>query len=138
MNEPQIDAHQKAIAEQLRYWAQAIDSGHFGYVQLDTDVRAIKPGSNYIDRLVVTITAQHAKVNIGDTLTSADPEPPAGTSVTDDLNRPWSRDPDAWTYPDGSANWTRDDTEDDPETWNKIAGNYGPVRVTQIPEDDTP
>lgn len=63
-------------------------------------------------------------------LTSADPEPPAGTVVRDDLGREWGRDWDG-----GAAPWTRTDGTDDPESWTKVAGNYGPVTVIEIPED---
>lgn len=68
---------------------------------------------------------------MSDRLTSSDPEPAPGTSVVDDLGRPWSRDSDAETNPDGAANWTRDDVDADPESWTKVAGNYGPVRVVE-------
>lgn len=59
---------------------------------------------------------------IGETLTSSDTPPPPGTIVMDDCGVRWTRDDDGW--------WLREGRVDsDPESWNKIAGNYGPVRV---------
>lgn len=67
---------------------------------------------------------------VGQTLTSADPEPPPGTTVTDCFGKPWTRD-GLWEVPLGCSSWTRDDVEDDPESWIKVAGNYGPVKVIE-------
>lgn len=61
---------------------------------------------------------------------SAEVEPPPGTTGTDGLGRVWSRDVDGVTHPDGFANWTRDYVKADPESWIKVAGNYGPFRIT--------
>jgi len=59
-------------------------------------------------------------------LTAADPEPPRGTVVEGEVAGRWERttepDTDYWLPVD-------DDGTADPESWNKIAGNYGPVRV---------
>lgn len=69
-------------------------------------------------------------------LSSADPEPPPGTGVTDSMGRPWSRDSDGDANPDGFANWTRDDADNaDPESWVKVGGNYGPVWMTRADGD---
>lgn len=63
-------------------------------------------------------------------LTAADPEPPVGAEVADYLGRPWSREPEGY--------WLRtDDLECDPESWTKVAGNYGPVRLTYSPAKET-
>lgn len=73
--------------------------------------------------------------DLGDVLTSLDPEPAPGTGVTDGVSRAWSRDSDGWTNPNGAANWTQDDVDNgDPESWTYVAGNFGPVRVTYMPE----
>jgi hypothetical protein len=62
-------------------------------------------------------------------LTSADPEPPPGTTVLRD-GEVWGRGFD--DRGDGWLNWTRrepDDRESGPETWTKVSGTYGPVKV---------
>jgi len=57
-------------------------------------------------------------------LTSGDPQPPAGTLVRDDCGTEWRHD--------GGGYWVReDDPGGDPESWTKIAGNYGPVTVLE-------
>lgn len=56
-------------------------------------------------------------------LTSADPEPPPGARVLDDCGITWIN---SGYYP---VAWIRADGEGDPETWTKVAGNYGPARV---------
>ncbi|MDJ0342263.1 hypothetical protein QMK19_03555 [Streptomyces sp. H10-C2] len=61
----------------------------------------------------------------GRPLTSCDPEPPLGTMVLC-LGARWINLGDGWVQADG---------EGDPESWAKIAGNYGPVTVvTPTPE----
>ena len=60
-------------------------------------------------------------------LTAADPQPPRGTVVRDDCGVTWQRD-----YCEGY--WLRADSPDgDPESWAKIAGNYGPVVIIVAP-----
>lgn len=55
-------------------------------------------------------------------LTAADPEPPVGTIVTTAWGQRWIRQLEGY--------WLAEGREDgDPESWNKVAGNYGPVRV---------
>lgn len=66
------------------------------------------------------------------TLTSSDPEPPPGTIVRDDLGREWI----LWDKDEGGC-WLRTDAGDDPESWTKIAGNYGPVTVLEYGEPET-
>lgn len=64
---------------------------------------------------------------VGAILTSADPEPPVGTMVRDDCGLTWVNDgyrPCCWVRPD----LVEQDIHD-PETWTKIAGNYGPVTI---------
>ncbi|MBD0743576.1 hypothetical protein BG418_18555 [Streptomyces sp. CBMA152] len=59
-------------------------------------------------------------------LTASDPEPPAGTVVRDDCGTIWKNDghyPACWVEPDADVH--------DPESWTKIAGNYGPVTVIE-------
>lgn len=60
--------------------------------------------------------------------TANDPEPPEGTEVIDVDGRRWCRDDGIYGGP-GCANWIRVDGGGDPETWTKVAGNYGPVKV---------
>ena len=66
-------------------------------------------------------------------LTSASPEPPPGATVVDENGVRWYRAYDQET--DGAANWCGADRggwmDGDPETWTKIAGNYGPVRLLE-------
>lgn len=57
-----------------------------------------------------------------DKLTTANPEPPPGTIVRDSCAGTWER---------GDSGWTRTDIGSDPESWAKIAGNYGPVTVLE-------
>jgi hypothetical protein len=66
------------------------------------------------------------------TLTSTDPEPPPGAVVRD-------RHGEAWRHwgKDGDGLWWRTDADDDPESWTKIAGNYGPVTVLEYGEPET-
>lgn len=56
-------------------------------------------------------------------LTSADPEPAEGTIVETEWGQRWERSPD-WE----GGGWLSDDASD-PESWIKVAGNYGPVKV---------
>lgn len=64
---------------------------------------------------------------VGAVLTPADPEPPVGTLVRDDCGTRWGHVGDYWVPLDtGGETW-------DPESWTKIAGNYGPVTVTHAP-----
>lgn len=54
-------------------------------------------------------------------LTSNDPEPAVATVVRDAFGRKWRRWPEGY--------WLNEDAEDDPESWVKVAGNYGPVTL---------
>jgi hypothetical protein len=58
--------------------------------------------------------------------TASDPQPPAGTTVIDDTGCRWTRQ-----YNREPCGWISEhDTEAvDPESWTKVAGNYGPVMV---------
>jgi hypothetical protein len=63
-------------------------------------------------------------------LTSNDPEPPPGTFVRDALGTLWFNDgyyPCCWVQPYAEVH--------DPESWTKIAGNYGPVTVIPVDSD---
>lgn len=63
------------------------------------------------------------------TLTSSDPQPPVGTLVRDDCGREWENSgvyPCAWELAGGG----------DPESWVKVAGNYGPVTVIEWGDGD--
>jgi hypothetical protein len=62
-------------------------------------------------------------------LTSSDPQPPPGTVVRDDLGRTWELSDE-----DEGGMWWRTDADDDPESWTKVAGNYGPVTVLEYGE----
>ncbi|MFE5140338.1 hypothetical protein ACFRDV_22120 [Streptomyces fagopyri] len=61
-------------------------------------------------------------------LTAAHPEPPAGTVVRDACGREWE------CSQDGTTVW-RQAGGGDPESWTKIAGNYGPVTVLEWGDD---
>lgn len=68
------------------------------------------------------MSGQHPMV--GRVLTSNDPQPPACTVVRDDCGRVWENDghyPVCWVKPDAEVH--------DPESWTKVAGNYGPVTI---------
>jgi hypothetical protein len=67
---------------------------------------------------------------VGTVLSSADPQPPIGTVVRDDLGQTWIN---SGYYP---AAWMCTSRDDDVETWTKIAGNYGPVTVLEWGNDD--
>lgn len=57
-------------------------------------------------------------------LTATDVEPPFGAVVTDDCGKQWIHLPAGY----GRGYWLRrDDLGGDPESWTKVAGNYGPV-----------
>lgn len=69
--------------------------------------------------------AEHPMV--GQRLTATDPEPPVGTLVVDDCGVEWENDgyrPCCWIR----SGRIQQDIHD-PETWRKIAGNYGPVTI---------
>ena len=53
-------------------------------------------------------------------LTSSDPEPPIGSRVLDDIGMRWMRHENGYWLPA---------TGGDPESWVKVADNYGPVRL---------
>lgn len=64
---------------------------------------------------------------VGQRLTSSDPEPPEGTHVVDDCGVEWENDgyrPCCWVRPDLVEQGIHD-----PETWTKVAGNYGPATI---------
>lgn len=66
-------------------------------------------------------------MNIGAQMTSNDPEPPVGTIVAA-AGGDWTRMDDV----EGDArNWVADGDRgsQDPESWTKVAGNYGPAIV---------
>lgn len=61
----------------------------------------------------------------GEVLTAADPEPSFCTRVRDSFGR-------AWVHDDDGDYWLQDDHQDwDPESWTRVAGNYGPVTVVE-------
>lgn len=69
----------------------------------------------------------------GRTLTALDPEPPPGTLVRDDCGVEWVNDgyrPCCWVQADAEVH--------DPESWTKVAGNYGPVTVIEWGDEDCP
>ncbi len=78
----------------------------------------------------------HDPYPVGAQLTSSDPEPTGGTIVEAACCADrWYRSHDY----EGPANWflMRDDDVDafcDPDTWTKVAGNYGPVTVVEAPD----
>lgn len=62
-------------------------------------------------------------------LQASDPEPGPGTMVLDDCGIVWINDghrPCCWVRPDLIEQGIHD-----PESWIKVAGNYGPVTVLQ-------
>jgi len=65
---------------------------------------------------------------VGLAMTSSDRQPPVGTVVRDDCGQRWIN---SGCYPSA---WMPLDHEDDPESWTKVAGNYGPVTVLSIGE----
>lgn len=68
---------------------------------------------------------------VGQRLTAADPEPPWGTVVRTDGGVKWRR----YDEEPGVANWLPEVVSDyspDPESWVKVAGNYGPVTVIDV------
>jgi hypothetical protein len=67
---------------------------------------------------------------VGAELTSRDPEPPEGSIVTC-LGRQWQHDGDEYR----PSCWSCDDYPNDPETWTKISGNYGPVTLVRWGDD---
>lgn len=62
-------------------------------------------------------------------LTASDPEPPPGTVVIDADGRKWRSWIDSWP-----CHWLLEDGDErsDPESWIKVAGNYGPVQVVEV------
>lgn len=68
-------------------------------------------------------------------LTAADPEPAAWTIVRDDTGCQWVRQPGR-----EPCGWIseHDKNAADPESWAKVAGNYGPVIVLFMPPADAP
>lgn len=62
-------------------------------------------------------------------LTSSDPEPPPGTTVEMEDGQRWTRYEGMWP-----GSWLAEghEVDGDPETWTKVAGNYGPVRIVEV------
>lgn len=82
---------------------------------------------------VLAAIEETERIARGDLLTSADPEPPPGTTVElFDGQELWTRHADMWP-----GSWLRHGFEEtgDPETWTKVAGNYGPARVIRLDRD---
>ncbi|HEY3923120.1 MAG TPA: hypothetical protein VGL75_01000 [Acidothermaceae bacterium] len=67
-------------------------------------------------------------MELGDVLTASDPEPPIGTIVRDAFDRGWARDPEGYWLP--FVTGARSVHE--PESWVKVAGNYGPATVVMV------
>lgn len=61
------------------------------------------------------------------TLWSTDPEPVLGAVVETRENGAWQR------RSEDRRGWYRLGEDDDPETWTRVAGNYGPVRLVSSP-----
>lgn len=80
-----------------------------------------------VDELIDVLTQLRDRLR---ELTSSDPEPPPGTTVETEGGTRWTRYPDMWP-----GSWLMDEfaPEGDPETWRKVAGNYGPVRIVRRP-----
>lgn len=65
-------------------------------------------------------------MTVGQILDSCDPQPPVGTVVKDSAG--------GWLWAnDGSpvCPWVTGLPGGDPESWTKVAGNYGPVTVVK-------
>lgn len=62
-----------------------------------------------------------------------DPEPPPGTVVLDACGTYWERYEESEVY--GRIRWYPRDHDGDPETWIKVAGNYGPVTIVADARD---
>jgi hypothetical protein len=74
-----------------------------------------------------------AWLTVGTVLTSNDPEAGHWVTVRDDCGSRWRRT-DGGDH-DGAANWEKTDVDYfEPESWTKVAGNYGPVTVVEIDE----
>lgn len=62
-----------------------------------------------------------------------DSEPGPGSRVVDDLGDTWLNTSEDDPFQPGAANWEneRDLARGfhEPETWGKVSGNYGPVRM---------
>ena len=56
-------------------------------------------------------------------LSAGDPEPPPGTVVRDATGWEW--------YRSEEGDYWLSEKSGDPESWTKIAGNYGPVTVLE-------
>lgn len=70
------------------------------------------------------VIEEHAKLKAR-VLSPADPEPPAGTVVRDASGCEWYRSHEG-------GYWLRQKSDNtDPESWTKVAGNYGPVTVLE-------
>ena len=68
-------------------------------------------------------------------LTSEDPEPGHDVTVQDCHGDKWRRT-DGNFNGGGGANWQQEKPEDsDPESWTRVAGDYGPVRIVPEPVD---
>lgn len=71
---------------------------------------------------------------VGSSLTSSDPQPPEGTVVRDADGTEWildGEDPRPWFQVDEDN--PAQLANADPESWIKVAGNYGPVTVVRTP-----
>lgn len=69
----------------------------------------------------------------GAKLTCNDPQPPIGTVVKDDgVYGIWEHCEANY----GGSYWLRPPYDGEPESWMKIAGNYGPVTVVSVGIDD--
>jgi hypothetical protein len=68
-------------------------------------------------------------------LTSEDPEPGHDVTVQDCHGDKWRRT-DGNFNGGGGANWQQEKPEDsDPESWTRVAGDYGPIRIVPEPVD---
>lgn len=96
---------------------------HLNTGEVDTLVWQVAPARNGKGVWLHTVLNRDDRDDVIDKkLTSLHQEPPPGTIVMDDHGIRWSRAEAGY--------WLREGREDgDPESWNKVAGNYGPVRV---------
>lgn len=84
--------------------------------------------AEYLESMYGSATASDGSLAPGAylVLSSMNREPGVWSVVRDSLGRLWESD---GIYP---CAWTMVESDSDPESWTKVAGNYGPVEVVKL------
>jgi len=126
-----VDGHRHFMRPRRKVWVRRVVAGCWEvWCPCCLSAPVVAQVSSWGRAMVRAADHAAAPRHAGVVLSSADEQPPMGTVVRDDLGRSWVND---GCYP---VCWVRvGATVHDPESWGKVAGNYGPVTVIKWGEE---